>query len=64
MGDSITFLSFVLKYGDRYITSQIFVENHLADCFEYLMCQQMSPTAASIPGRLQKFVYKQTKYSK
>ena len=24
-----------VKYGDRYITSQILMENHLAGCFEY-----------------------------
>ena len=36
----------LLKYGDRYMTSRIIVENHLAGCFEYLMCQQMTPMAA------------------
>ena len=36
-----------VKYGDRYITSQILMENHLAGCFEDFMCQQiqMAPTA-------------------
>ena len=35
----------VLKYGDCYMTSRIIVENHVAGCFEYLMCQQMAPKA-------------------
>ena len=37
----------MLTYGDHYMTSQIIVENHLAGCFEYFMCQQiqMAPTA-------------------
>ena len=35
----------MLTYGDHYMTSQIIVENHLAGCFEYFECQQMTPMA-------------------